>query len=69
MSMKLAYLRTYFDADEAYCIIEFLEEVKELLWATYGAEIIERQQRYAQQTSDIDTTDDAEEDFDDQIPF
>ena len=69
MSMKLSYLRTYFDADDANCIIEFLGEVKELLWATYGAEIIERQQLYSQQKSDTDLIDCTEDDFDDQIPF
>ncbi len=44
MSMKLSQLKTYFEPDEAYLIISFLDELKEVLWETYGAEIIEQQQ-------------------------
>lgn len=44
MSMKLSQLRTYWDADDAYLIISFLDELRDVLWATYGAEIIEQQQ-------------------------
>jgi len=44
MSMKLSQLRTYWNADDAYLIISFLDELKEMLWDTYGSEIIEQQQ-------------------------
>ncbi len=44
MSMKLSQLKTYFEPDEAYLIISFLDELKEVLWETYGVEIIEQQQ-------------------------
>ena len=44
MSMKLTQLRTYWDADDAYLIISFLDELKEVLWDTYGSEIIKQQQ-------------------------
>ena len=44
MSMKLTQLRTYWDADDAHLIISFLDELKEVLWDTYGNEIIEQQQ-------------------------
>ena len=43
MSMKLTQLRTYWDADETHLIISFLDELKEVLWETYGADIIEQQ--------------------------
>ncbi len=51
MSMKLSQLKTYFEPDEAYLIISFLGELKEVLWDTYGAEIIEQQQLNEQQRS------------------
>ncbi len=44
MSMKLSQLRTYWDAEDAHLIISFLDELKEVLWDTYGNEIIEQQQ-------------------------
>ncbi len=50
MSMKLSQLRTYWTADDAHLILSFLDEVKDVLWATYGAEIIEQQQRENQCT-------------------
>ncbi len=50
MSMKLSQLRTYWTADDAHLILSFLDEVKDVLWATYGAEIIEQQQWENQNT-------------------
>lgn len=45
MSMKLTQLRTYWDAEDAHLIISFLDGLKEVLWDTYGNEIIEQQQK------------------------
>jgi len=44
MTMKLTQLRTYWDADDAYCVIAFLDELRDALWDMYGDEIIEAQQ-------------------------
>jgi hypothetical protein len=39
--MKLTQLTTHYNADEAYTVIEFLDRLREILWAAYGEEIIE----------------------------
>jgi hypothetical protein len=44
MSMNFSQLRTYWEADDAHLVISFLDELRDTLWATYGAEIIEQQQ-------------------------
>ena len=67
--MRLSYLRTYFDADDAHCIIEFLDEIKDRLWETYGTEIIERQQQHFEQKTEDDQTEHTMTDIDDEIPF
>ena len=41
MTMKTNLLRTYWTADDAYLVIGFLDELRDLLWATYGEEIID----------------------------
>lgn len=51
MSRKLSQLKTYWDADDAYLIISFLDELSDLLWVT--DEIIE-QQRANQNPSNHD---------------
>jgi len=42
--MKLSQLKTHWDAGDAHMIISFLDELKEVLWASYGEEIIEMHQ-------------------------
>lgn len=39
MSMKLSQLTTHWDAADAYCIITFLDELRDVLMATYGDDI------------------------------
>ena len=39
MSMKLTQLITHWDAADAYCVITFLDELREVLMATYGDDI------------------------------
>ncbi len=46
--MKITRLRTHWDAEEAYMVIEFLTELNDLLWQTYGDKIIEHQQSLAE---------------------
>lgn len=46
MSMKLSYLPTYFDADEALSVITFLDQLRELLVCAYGEQIAAAQREY-----------------------
>ena len=52
MTMQLSQLRTYWNADDAQLIIAFLDELRDTLWATYGAEIIKHQQEENQRKAD-----------------
>lgn len=40
MVMTITQLRTHWDAGDAYLVIEFLDELGDLLWTAYGEEII-----------------------------
>jgi len=39
MTMKLTRLTTHWEAGEAYCVIAFLDELRDALMATYGDDI------------------------------
>lgn len=60
MTMKLTQLRTYWDAEEAYCIVAFLDELRAALWDIYGDEIIEAQQAAYLAQMDLPFNDDIE---------
>jgi len=45
MSMKLSQLTTHWSADDAHLVLSFLDELSEVLWATYGPGIIEQRER------------------------
>lgn len=45
MSMKFTQLRTHWTADDAHLILSFVDELRDTLWAAYGAEIIEQRQK------------------------
>ena len=64
--MKLTQLRTYWNAGDANIVLEFLDELREVLLATYGDEIIEMHR-----TRDEDSTryGQTELPFDDRIEF
>ena len=38
--MRISPLRTYWDAGEAQLAIDFLDELRDVLWKVYGEEII-----------------------------
>ncbi len=44
MTMKFTQLTTYWNAGDAHLVISFLDELRDVLWATYGDEIIEMHQ-------------------------
>ncbi len=48
MTMKLTYLTTYWDAADAYAVITFLDELRDVLWATHGEQIVEMQRAMTQ---------------------
>ena len=50
MTMRLTQLRTYWEANEASAIIDFLDELKDVLWTVYGDEIIEQRQALQQES-------------------
>jgi uncharacterized protein YktA (UPF0223 family) len=63
----MTQLTTHWEADEALSMIQFLDEIKDLLWCTYGEEII--RQEYANLKHHKRDEEQLSLDFDDQIPF
>ncbi len=45
MVMRLSQLKTHWTADDAYSVLSLLDELREALWETYGADIVEPQQQ------------------------
>ena len=45
--MRLTQLPTHWEPDEALAMIQFLDQLKELLWSAYGEEIV--RQEYTEQ--------------------
>lgn len=67
MTMRLTQLTTYWDADDAHLVITFLDELRDVLWATYGEEIIEMRQTASESNQgDVESFD---PDCDDEITF
>ncbi len=67
MTMKVTRLTTYWTADEAATVIDFLDMLRDALWETYGEQIT---------TMHCDDDDNRTQDinqcelgFDDDIPF
>ena len=61
--MKLSYFKTHWTPDEAYSIYIFLDELRDLIWQSYGSEITEFLQTQCQTREDLDEL------LDDIIPF
>lgn len=66
MSLSITRLSTHWDADEAYIVIAFLDELRDQLWETYGEQITEMLQQadtnpqQADQQVEINFNDDIE---------
>lgn len=70
MTMKIAQLRTYWDAGEAHTVIEFLDELRDLLWTIYSDEIIAMHQDSTDEgANDIANDGQIDLEFDDEIGF
>jgi hypothetical protein len=66
MTMKITQLRTYWDAGDANIVLAFLDELREVLLATYGDEIIEMHRNTDEDSTQYGQT---ELPFDDRIEF
>ena len=66
MTMRFTQLTTYWNPEEAHTVIEFLDSLRDLLWATYGDEIIAMLKAESENNPDSDESDPG---FDDEIDF
>jgi hypothetical protein len=73
MMMKITQLRTYWDAGEAQMVIEFLDELRDVLWTAYGQEIIAMHAEEADNenatTGEVHDGRQTDLEFDDKIEF
>ena len=67
MSLSVTRLSTHWSADEAYVVIQFLDQLREQLIETYGDEIIEILKETIAEHHD--NSDQIEFPFDDDLPF
>ena len=67
MMMKFTHLTHHWNAGEAYSVISFLDELRDVLWTTYGEEITEMLQNASQSCESGDEAGIPE--FDDDIDF
>ncbi len=67
MTMKFTQLKTHWSADEASCVIEFLDELRDSLWSVYGKDIIEM--HHARCINTADESQVVHREFDDEIDF
>lgn len=67
MTMEITRIATYWTAAEADAVVAFLDELKDMLWQTYGDQITEMR-RAALVTAETDTDQPASA-FDDTIDF
>ena len=66
MTMKVTQFTTRQTADEAHTVIEFLDSLRDLLWATYSEEIVAMLKTESENNPDSDESD---PEFDDEIDF
>jgi hypothetical protein len=62
--MKILKITTYWSAEEADCIYQLLDELKEAVWAAYGEEILKMHQEIRDEKAEAQC-----EDFNDEIQF
>ena len=70
--MKITQLKTYWDAGDAQMVIAFLDELKDVLWAAYGEEIIAMHVKNADNenvTGEVHDDRQTDLEFDDKIEF
>ena len=62
--MKILKITTYWSAEEADCIYQLLDELKEAVWAAYGEEILQMYQEMRDEKAEKQ-----DNDFNDDIEF
>ena len=67
MTMKLTQLKTHWNADDAYTVISFLDELRDVIWDTYGDDIIQMLKDASSHDAPSDESDECE--LNDDIPF
>jgi len=67
MTMKLSQLKTHWNADDAHTVITFLDELRDVIWATYGDDIVEMLQDATSCHAPSNEPDDPE--LNDDLPF
>lgn len=68
MTTQFTQLISHWEPDEAQTIIQFLDELRDQLWRTYGDEIIQ-QQRNESDNHNHPTEEQLDLVFNDRIPF
>jgi len=67
MSLKITRLQTYWSAEEAHSVIEFLEVLREQLWEHYGEAVVDMLRQAAAEQAWREAQGTLE--FDDEIKF
>ena len=62
--MKTLKITTYWSAEEADCIYQLLDELKEVIWQAYGEEILQMYQEMRDGKAEKQ-----DDDFNDEIEF
>lgn len=62
--MKILKITTYWSPEEADCIYQLLDELKEVIWAAYGEDILKMHQEIRDEKTEAQS-----EDFNDEIQF
>ena len=50
--MNLSYLKTHWTPEEAHILLGLLDQLRDVLWATYGSAIIEHYQSLAEKDNE-----------------
>ncbi len=67
MTMKVTRLTTYWTADQADTVIDFLDTLRDELWETYGEQIVNMHREIGDNR--IRDPDQCKPELDDEIPF
>lgn len=69
---RFTHIKTHWSPEDAHSILSLLDELRDVLWQSYGNDIIEyNQQQHTNETADNsnDQIDLLDEEMDDLIPF
>ena len=69
MTMRVSKLTTYLRAEDAYVLIDFLDQVRTMLMASYGDEIRAMLQEASTHNANSEFTHEFDGELDDELPF